>query len=215
MLKKNKGKLLLTSLVILLPIVFGLFVWDKLPEQMVTHWGADGTADGWNSRSIAVFAMPIFILAAHWFCIFFTSRDPKNKNQSNKVFGMVLWICPVVSLLANALVYATALGKELDLQFFTCIPIGVMFVTIGNYLPKCRWNSTIGIKVKWALRNEENWNATHRLAGKIWVVGGVLIMLFAFLPEPTSMICLLILLTILALLPMGYSYYYYKTKQQR
>lgn len=213
MLKKNKGKLLITSLVILLPILFGLLIWDKLPERIATHWGTDGTANGFSSRSMAVFAMPLFILAMHWFCAFFTARDPKNKNQNNKVFGTVLWICPVTSLFANGMVYAAALGKELDLPFFTCILIGVMFVAVGNYLPKCRWNSTIGIKVKWALRSEENWNATHRFAGKTWVVGGVLTMLLAFLPETISTVGMPIFLIVLAVLPTGYSYYYNKTKQ--
>lgn len=214
MLKKNKGTLLLTSFIIILPILFGLLVWNRLPERMVTHWGVDGTANGWSSRSFAVFAMPLFILAAHWFCAFCTAWDPKNENQNNKVVGLVLWICPVVSLFSNALVYAAAFGKELDAYFITCILIGVLFVVTGNYLPKCRWNSTIGIKVKWALQSEQNWNATHRLAGKAWVVGGILVIFSALLPESIAMYALMAFLTLLALLPTGYSYYYYKTKEQ-
>lgn len=214
MLKKNKWKLLLTSAVILLPVVFGLMVWDKLPERLAIHWSFDGTADGWSSRSFAVFAIPVFILAMHWFCVFCTTIDSKNKNQNGKVVGAVLWICPAASLFANILIYTSAFEKKLDIYFVTCVLIGIMYVVIGNYLPKCRQNSTIGIKVMWALQNEENWNATHRLAGKAWVIGGVLIILSAFLPENISLYSLMTLLVVLALLPIGYSYYYYKTKQK-
>lgn len=214
MLKKNKGTLLLTSFVIVLPILFGLLVWEQLPERMATHWDFEGTANGWSSRSFAVFVMPLFILAVHWFCAFCTAWDPKNKNQNHKVIGLVLWICPLVSLFANALVYAAAFEKELDVYFITCILIGVLFVVTGNYLPKCRRNSTIGIKVKWALQSEENWNATHRLTGKVWVVGGVLVVFSAFLPESIAMYALMAFLILLALLPTGYSYYYHRTKEK-
>ena len=58
--------------------------------------------------------------------------------------------------------------------------IGVIFTIIGNYLPKCKQNYTIGIKIPWTLNNEENWNKTHRFAGWLWTVCGILIMLTGF-----------------------------------
>lgn len=84
---------------------------------------------------------------------------------------------------------------------------------IGNYLPKCRQNYTIGIRVKWAVENEENWNATHRFAGKVWAVGGVLMMGCSFLPEEISIYVFVALTIGLSLLSAGYSYYFYKVKQ--
>lgn len=213
MIKKNRWRLLFSSLVILLPILFGLIVWKKLPEQMVTHWGTDGSADGWSNRGFAVFALPIFIFIAHWFCVFCTSKDQKNKNQSSKVFGMVLWICPITSLFANGMIYTAAFGKEIDLYFITSMLIGLIFVVMGNYLPKCRQNSTIGVKVKWALESEENWNATHRFCGKIWAIGGLAILFCSFLPEAFLIYALPIWLIVLSILPIVYSYYYHKIKQ--
>lgn len=215
MIKKNKWKLLISSIAILLPIVFGLIVWNKLPEQIATHWGADGKANGWSNRSFAVFALPLFILLTHWFCIFCTSRDPKNKNQSKKVFGMVLWICPITSLVANGMIYATVFGKTIDMNFIVYLLSGLLFVIIGNYLPKCKQNYTIGIRVKWALENEENWNATHRFSGKVWVIGGVLMMGCTFFPEEISFYVFMVLVIVLSILSVGYSYYYFKTKQGR
>lgn len=213
MLKKNKWKLLISSVVILLPMVFGIIVWNKLPEKMATHWGADGSANGWNNRSIAVFAIPLFLLLIHWFCIFCTSKDSKNKNQSKKVFGMVLWICPIISLFVNGIIYATSFGKNIDINFIIYLLVGLLFIIIGNYLPKCKQNYTIGIRVRWALDNEENWNATHRFAGKVWVVGGVLMMVCGFLPEEISNYVFAVLVTVLIILSLGYSYYYFKMKQ--
>lgn len=215
MIKKNKWKLLISSIAILLPMVFGLIVWNKLPEQIATHWGADGNVNGWSNRSFAVFALPLFIFLTHWFCIFCTSRDSKNKSQSKKVFGMVLWICPITSLVANGMIYATALGKTIDMNFIVYLLTGLFFVIIGNYLPKCKQNYTIGIRVKWALENEENWNATHRFSGKVWAIGGVLMMGCSFIPEEISMYVFIALILVLSILSVGYSYYYFKTKQGR
>lgn len=215
MLKKNKWKLLISSIVILLPMVFGLITWNKLPEKMATHWGADGMANGWSNRSVAVFIIPLFLLLIHWFCILCTLNDSKNKNQSKKVFGMVLWICPIISLVVNGIIYATSFGKAIDINLVVYLLVGLLFVIIGNYLPKCKQNYTIGIRVKWALESEENWNATHRFAGKIWVIGGVLMMVCGFLSEEISNYVFAVLVTVLIILSLGYSYYYFKMKQGR
>lgn len=212
MFKKNKWKLLITSVVILLPIVFGMLVWDQLPEQMITHWGVDGTADGRSKREFAVFAVPIFILLVHWLCIFCTSKDPKNAGQSSKVFDMVLWICPITSLFVGGMMYMAALEKEVKPYSFVSLFLGLLLIVIGNYLPKCKQNSTIGLRVKWTLEDEENWNATHRFSGKVWVVSGVLVMACVFLPEALSFYFILVFVLIPALLSGGYSYYY-KMKQ--
>lgn len=210
MIKKNKWKLLVSSIIILLPILLGLIFWNDLPEQVTTHWGADGNADGWSSRPIAIFSLPVFTLIIHWFCIFFTAKDPKNKEQNNKVFGLVLWICPTVSLFASGMIYSASFGKELYANLIGLLVIGLMFVVIGNYLPKCKQNCTIGIRVKWALENEENWNATHRIGGKIWVAGGLLMMACVFLPEAIIPWILVTSMAVLAVVPIIYSYQYYR-----
>ena len=69
---------------------------------------------------------------------------------------MVFWILPIISLFANGIMYRAAFGKEFDLAFFMPAMLGVMFIFIGNYLPKVKQNRTLGIKISWALNNEEN-----------------------------------------------------------
>lgn len=215
MIQKNKWKLLLSSLIILSPIALGLVLRDALPARMATHWGIDGKADGWSSRSLAICVVPVFTLIVHWLCIFMTAKDPKNKNQSNKMFGVFLWVCPAASLFSSGIIYAAALGKEFRADLLGLPLLGLMFVVIGNYLPKCKQNYTIGIKVKWTLENEENWNATHRVAGKAWVIGGLLIMACVFLPVAILPWVLVISLTVLAAVPIFYSYLYYRRQLQK
>lgn len=210
MLRRNKWRLWATSIVILLPMLFGMIFWNKLPDQIATNWGMNGRANDWHNRSFVVFGIPLFVLAVHLFCAVFTMRDPKNEEQSEKVMGMLLWITPIISLITCGIIYAVAFGQDVTVNLVIWLALGVMFVIIGNYLPKCKRNSTIGIRVKWALESEENWNATHRIGGKIWVIGGLVMIVGTFLPQPFGSWILIGITFLLALIPMAYSYWYSK-----
>ena len=210
MLKKNLWKLLISTLIILLPILFGLIFWNELPLQMITHWGANGQADGSSSRAFAVFGLPLVILAIHWVCVFFTSKDPGNQEQNQKLFSLVLWVTPIISLLSSGMIYAEAFGWDVQPLFLMPLLMGALFLAIGNYLPKCRQNRTIGIKIKWTLENEQNWNATHRFGGKVWAIGGLALMACTPLPETLLVWAMAVILCVLIIIPMVYSYVYHR-----
>ncbi len=214
MIKQNKGKLLLSSLLILLPMLFGFCVRDSLPDQIATHWGLDGKPDGFSSPLTAILTLPLFLLLLHWIGILITFRDNRKNEQNKKILSMVFWIIPVISLSANGFMYAVALGKGWNVGTILSLLIGVTFILIGNYLPKCRQNRTIGIKIHWTLANEENWNATHRISGKVYVIIGVLCLAAAFLPGERIPWISLALILPAVLIPVLYSYIYYK-KQLR
>ena len=180
-MKKYLKTMILTSFLTLLPIVAGLILWNRLPEQMPTHWGMDGQVDGWSGKSFGVFGLPLILLAVHWLCALATFyADPKKQNHSDKILHLVLWITPVLSLLLHSFVYAAALGVKIDINLIMPILYGLLFTVIGNYLPKCKQNYTIGIKIPWTLNSEENWTRTHRFAGRVFFVCGLLILTTAF-----------------------------------
>ena len=176
-MKKYWKTLLITSIVILIPIAAGLILWNRLPAQMPTHWNAEGVVDGWSSKPFAVFGLPLILLAAQWLCVLGTSADPKKANHPEKVLHLVLWIIPVLSVVLFAITYAVALGQPVRIEVILPVLIGLIFAIIGNYMPKCKQNYTIGIKIPWTLSSEENWNKTHRFAGILWVICGIAIML--------------------------------------
>ena len=180
MIKKNLKILIITSIIILLPMVAGLVLWNRLPEQVPFHWNAVGEIDGWASRPVAVFVPSSMMLALQWLCMLVTSADPKKQNHPQKVVHLVLWLIPLLTVFISALMYATALGGSVRVEVLIPILLGVVFIAIGNYLPKCKQNYTIGIKIPWTLASEENWNRTHRLAGWVWVGGGIVMMLSGF-----------------------------------
>lgn len=215
MLKQNKGKLLLTSLLTLLPLPIGLCLKDKMPDTVPIHWGLDGKADGFGSPLTVFVLLPLFLLALHWLGIFVTFRDNRSNGQHKKILGMIFWFCPAISLLLTALIYGTMSGEEIPSLAFPLLLIGVTFILIGNYLPKCRCNHTIGIRIGWTLANEENWNATHRFGGKVYVAMGILCLPAAFLPLSLFPAIALVIILTAVLLPLIYSWQYHKKQVRR
>ena len=204
-MKINKKELLLTSLVCLLPLLAGVILYPRLPETMATHWGFDGTANGWSSRAATVFGLPLLILALHLVCSYAESRDTKRKNVNPVLRTVMLWFCPAVSLLGGALTLGTGLGYEMHVGTVAPVFVGLLFLILGNYLPKLRRNRTMGIKLSWTLQSEENWTRTHRLSGFLWVLCG-LVMIPLSLLRLWSGWLFGVLLAVMVLIPAVYSY---------
>lgn len=207
MIKQNKWKLIFTSIATLIPIIIGLVIWNELPDTIATHWGINGEPDKYSSKAFAVFGLPLLLFVIHWICVFATKLDPKGKNINTKMFAIVLWICPGISIVMNTLVYLIALGKEIRFVSVVIIFMGLLFILIGNYLPKCRQSYTMGIKLPWTLNDEENWNKTHRMAGALWVIGGIILCATAIFE---SFIIFFSIVLVMVIVPTVYSYMHYR-----
>ena len=213
MLKKYGKILLISSLLILLPIAVGLALWDQLPVTMNIHWNAAGEADGTAGRAFAVFFIPLLMLAMHWFCVFISHITNKDNDQNDKAMKIVLWIIPVLTNTVMAAMYVGSLGLEIDMSKIIFVPMGILFIVIGNFMPKFRRNTSMGVKTPWALADDENWYATHRFAGKVWVFGGILMMPLCFLPTVWGFAAMFVAIFALALSPAVYSWWFFKKQQ--
>ena len=211
MIKKNKLILIITSLIILAPILFGHAVWDELPDIIATHWGVDNQPDGFSSKAMVVYGMPLIMLAIHWFCVIAMELDVKKRNHTSVVRNMVLFIAPLTAIFAMTFIYAGALGLKLDVSLWAMLFFGLLFIVIGNYMPKCRQNWTMGIRNRWTLSDSENWNQTHRVAGAIWMLGGFLILICSFFSDISLVpYFFVVIVLVMVLVPNVYSYMYYR-----
>ena len=204
-MKMNKKLLLLTSIVILFPILWGVMIWSQLPNQIPIHFNFAGQANSFSSKLLAVIGLPIFLLLVHLFVIFVTSRDPKNQTMNEKMGKVIYWLTPIVSLSLSYLIYSKALGSTTNPSIFVSALLGLIFVMMGNYMPKLKVNHTVGIRLPWTLQSEDNWHKTHRLAGKLWVLGGLILLLDAGLHFALSYVLVLVILAIVSI-PILYSY---------
>lgn len=209
MLKKYKGTIIFTSVLTLLPIIIGMILWDRLPAEIATHFGVDNQPDGYSSKTFAVFGLPLVMLGVHLLCIIATNADPKKQNISDKAIAVVLWIIPVISLVLMSMTYTYALGAKIRIGFIVILMLGVIFILLGNYMPKTKQNFTFGMKIPWTLNDEENWVKTHRLAGHLMVFGGAVICATAIFESPCIFFPTVIIMLVV---PLAYSYKLYKDK---
>ena len=211
-MKTNKKTLILTSIVILLPILIGILLWNKLPDSMATHFNFDNAADGYREKWFAVIIEPFILLALHLIMAMIIAADPRKKNISSRVYGITIWIIPASSLALAVVIYPYNLGIHFNISLFLGIFLGVIYIIVGNYLPKTRQNYTIGFKLPWTYANEENWNKTNRLAGVIDIVMGILIIINAAMGVLNIFYSFLAAVLIGTLIPLGYSYFLHVKK---
>ena len=193
MIKQHKKMLILTSVITLLPIFIGLLLWRQLPASVATHF--------------AVFGLPVMMLFFHFICIVATNIDPKRKNISKKVFRVVMWICPVISLVNCNILYVYNWGYKLNIGFVCGLLVGILYLILGNFIPKVKPNYSIGFRVPWALYDPDNWYHTHRFGGKCMVIGGIAMIV----TSPFQNVWIFLALVIVpCILPVVYSYMFYR-----
>lgn len=206
MMKTYRKTMIFTSILILLPILAGVMLWNQLPAEIATNFGAKNEVTDTSSKPFVVFGIPLLMLVLQWICLIATVNDPKKKNISKKILSVLLWLIPIITILTMSLIYLNALGIPVNVGRFANLLIGVLFMVIGNYLPKCRQNYSVGIRCAWTLSSEENWNRTHRLAGWVYLLSGIL-----FLVNSIFLLTwLMVAVIVLACTPMLYSYLLYK-----
>lgn len=206
-MKLSKRTVIISTLITLFPCVVGIFLWNRLPNVMATHFGSDNTANGWSSKAFTVFGIPFILAGIQMLCLWATANDPRKKNINGKLFGVVIWTIPIISQICCLSVYGIALNKRVNIGLLVNLFIGVLFLLIGNYLPKAKQNYTVGIKLPWTLNSEENWNRTHRMAGWLWMLGGLAMIVNAFF---LSTVVLIVVLCGLVIPPTVYSYRLFK-----
>ena len=209
-MKNNKKELVITTLICLLPIVAGLCLYGRLPETIATHFGTNGEADGWSSRAFTVFGLPAIMAGLNLLVRFALDTDPKKSNMNQTLRGLAGWIMPVMSVFLSAMTLGNALGYAMHIETVVPLLVGLMLIVIGNYLPKTKQSYTMGIRLPWTLASEENWNRTHRIAGFLGVIGGILTVLLTLLRVGSLWLVIILIALLLVLIPTVYSFVLYK-----
>ena len=176
--------LLCSSLLCLAPMVPSGVFYSRLPERVAVHFNAAGQADGFAPRWFAAFGLPLLLLLVNVFVHLRLNHDPQRQNASAVLAQAGRWIAPLASVVTVAVLLIHALRGPVNFHLYFSLLAGVLVTVAGNYLPKCRQNRTVGIKLPWTLRSEANWNKTHRAAGFVWIAGGLMLIAGAFLPVP-------------------------------
>jgi uncharacterized membrane protein len=192
-----------------------LFTYPGLPEQLVVHWGIDGQPDGYAPKWFASLMFPVFMLGMILLQRWLPTIDPNRKNYEQFQGAYNIISAGIVSLffILHLVVILQGLGYALDVPMLTTFLLGALFILTGNYLPRVRPNYFLGIRTPWTLTDEEVWRKTHRTGGKMFVAGGVVILLANFFPTSYLFPVVLAVILIVSIGTMILSYVLYKQKQ--
>lgn len=197
-----------TALLCIAPVLAGAAVYNRLPQRIPVHFDINFNTDSWADKNFMLFAIPVMMAAFQLICCAFSRLNNEDKAGSKKILLLVKLIIPVLTFVFYFTIVGFSMGIIKDVSFIILGLLSLMFIIIGNYMPKIRANSVVGIRMPWTVHNEKVWNKTHRFAGKLWVVTGFVIMLFAFLKWFEAAIIIIVLCG--AVVPLLYSYREYK-----
>ena len=207
-MKKIDWKILIiTGLICLIPIIFGVILYDQLPEQMAVHFGVDNEPNSFAPKEFALFGIPILMFALQVFCCIF-SDFMEEKKQNKKYITIYKWIIPIIEMVVYLTMLAYGAGIELDMRMIVCITLGIVFTLVGNYMPKTEPN-----KLQMNYIRADFWKKIKRPAGYFFVIIGLAFIISAFLNSMVSLILLGIIIVAAILITIYSIYLFYKDKK--
>ncbi len=210
MIRNNKLKYAVSTAITLLPAILTLIFWIPISNQLDKSFIAIGGGGGKLTFVIFSIIFPVFLALLNTGLLILTGLDKRALEQNEKVKNIVYFILPLISIFVAGLNFSILFYNEFNPAVLVFALISVMFTVIGNYMPKTKQNAYFGVKIRWTLANKENWEKTHRFAGKLWFIGGIISFPCMFLPELIGFIVLFaILLAMIVPVPI-YSYLVYK-----
>ena len=204
-----KGDIIPILLIVAL-FIAGIILYPHLPDKVPSHWNASGQIDAYQSRTWGAFGMPLMLVGIYALMLYLPYIDPKRENylKFKSTYKIIRLALVVVFTIIQISVLTSALGGPKNLiPKLVPITIGFLFIVLGNYMPRIKFNWFVGIKIPWTLSNEEVWKGTHRFAGYMFVIAGILMILAAFLPAPLNIILTLTGVVVSAVFSIVYSYF--------
>ena len=213
-----KKKKLLRVLLMAAPILMVLAVYNRLPGEIPVHWDINGEIDRYGSRS-ELFLIAGMNLFLGIFMPLVAKVDPKRKNYVRfweTYEWMIIWTLLFMTVITGVILTETLQPGTLNISEVVCVMVAVLFIVLGNMMPKIKRNFFTGVKTPWALSSDTVWNKTQRLGGKSLVLGGVLILLSAFLSEGKVMFFTIIGVALLmCIVPTVMSYVWYQKEMDK
>jgi uncharacterized membrane protein len=203
-------------LLIIISVGISLWAYPRLPEEVPIHWNFSGEVDGYASKLFAVLFGPIFLTWIYGILFGVSKIDPRKENYEKfagayRVFMNALLTFFVVIHIA---VIFSGLGYDVNMDWIANIGLGLLFIILGNYMPKVKANYFIGIRTPWTLANETVWARTHRFGGKVFFIGGGMLIVSVFMPSSIRGFLLISSIAFIAVVPIVYSYFAYKKVTQ-
>ncbi len=196
-MKKIDWKILsLTVIVCLLPILFGTVFYQKMPEIIPIHFNINNEVDRYSSKNFALFAIPVLMTILQIFCCVICDWRGSQENSKPKFVAIVKWIVPVLSVVVSVITISVALGNEVDVRKWIMLVIGILWVLIGNYLPKMSYEQMKGM-IHPVPKSESSYKIVVRMLGYTFVIFGFILLITILAKPIISFIAILVMVIVL------------------
>ena len=202
-------------LIVAAAIVASLLVYPSLPERVPTHWDLAGRPNGWSSRFWGAWVMPIFIVGAWAIMQILPRIDPRGTNYA-KFGGALEGIIVSIMLFMlgmHVIALRAAMGYSVAMERVLPIGLGILFIAIGNLLPRARPNWFVGIRTPWTLSSDRVWEKTHRFGGHVFVGSGIVMLLSGLFLGHSAHIVTFVVVSLCAAAVLIFSYLEWKREQ--
>lgn len=201
--------------IVLLPFLYLAYVWNQLPSEVPLHYNIRGEVDRYGDKSELILIPVLTSLLIYVIFLVVPYIDPKKQIQKmgKKYDTLKLVITTFMSVLALFIIY-TAKNQSFANPNYILLLSGVLFIIFGNYFKTIKPNYFIGIRTPWTLESEGVWKETHKLAGKIWFAGGLIVILSSLIfNEKINVIIFMSSIAIMVLIPVVHSYLLFKKQK--
>jgi uncharacterized membrane protein len=201
--------------ILLVPIIYLAAIYPSLPAIVPTHFDIQGRPNSYNSKkALCYIVLLVSALGAGIYLLLknLPSIDPKRraKLSANIFVRIALAIAGFLSAINIVIIYS-ALHGTININSLFYPALAIFFAYLGNMMHSIKPNYFVGIRTPWALENEDNWRATHRLGSKVFFAGGILIAIASLLFSlRVANIIILITIGLMILVPVVYSFWYFK-----
>lgn len=189
-------------------LLSAVLIYPYLPEQVPGHWNIHGQVDAWYPRSFGTFLAPLLTIVIYLLMLFLPILDPRRDNYQrfSSAYTFLRWSLVIFFMLLYAATVLSALGYSVNIALMVKALVAVLFIIIGNFMGQFRHNYFVGIKTPWTLANEEVWQRTHRMGGRLWVAGGFVCLAMALFQANWSAYIFFASIMVIAIVPIIYSY---------
>lgn len=205
----------LGPVLLVLMLAVALWAYPRLPERIPTHWNLQGEVDGWSAKWMVFFPPAMGLLMLVLMPVL-RRIDPRSANYDRfePTFWLVINVIIAFMFVPHVMTIGAALGWPLPATDRVLVgAVGVLFILLGNYMPRVKSNWWMGIRTPWTLSSESVWRSTHRLGGRMFVAGGVLMILSLALTPELRVAALITAVVLSALVPAAWSYMAWRREQ--
>lgn len=210
----NIKKELPILVIVLLPFIYLAYIWNELANKVPMHWNLKGEIDRYGDKTEMIIIPFLLPLLTYLIFLVVPKIDPKNNlnKMGRKLQTIKFLLTTFMSVLALLIIY-TAKNQSFTNPNYIVLMGGVLFIILGNYFKTIKPNYFIGIRTPWTLENETVWKKTHKLGGKMWLIGGILVVISSLiLNKSQNFTAFMIISAVITIIPIAYSYLIYKNE---